>query len=101
METDEFESEQATQPIVERRMVDSRLAYLERRQEKFEDELKTISDLLKTIKNTILVIGFILSPTSFTSLINFIGRGEIPQYQQPPPSYPYRETPPNSIPPRP
>ena len=105
--------EQTSAPFVERRVNDSRIAYLERRQERFEEKIDgvagkvgEITDLLKTIKNTGLVIGFILSPTTFAQLVNFMGGGVLPthpQYQQPaqPPLPGYRGSDDSQMPPRP
>jgi hypothetical protein len=108
------ESQQTSAPFVERRMNDIRIASLERRQERFEEKIDgvagkvgEITDLLKTIKNTALVIGFILSPTTFAQLVNFMGGGVLPtqpQYQQPAqpplPGYP-RGSDDSQMPPRP
>jgi hypothetical protein len=109
---EDLDEQQTSAPFVERRLNDSRIAYLERRQERFEEKIDgvankvgEITDLLKTIKNTGLVIGFILSPTTFAQLINFMGGGVLPthqpQYQQPPPSNYPRGSDDSQMPPRP
>lgn len=99
--------DQTSESIVGKRLMESRLAYLERRQEKFEDKLDAITDLLKTIKNTGLAIGAILSPQTFAALFGFMSGGALPpnpQYQQPvqPPQQVYpRGTENQPLPPRP
>jgi uroporphyrinogen-III decarboxylase len=86
------ESQQTSAPFVERRVNDSRIAYLERRMERFEEKIDGVADkvgaitnILTQIRNTALAIGFILSPTTFAQLASFMGGGVLPQpqYQQP------------------
>jgi hypothetical protein len=107
-------TEQTSQQVVERRLNDTRINYLERRQDRFEERIDDVSqkitlvaDLLKTIRNTGLAIGFILSPSSFVAFSNFINGGALPphpQYQQPAqpqyPGYP-RGSDDSQVPPRP
>lgn len=101
------ENDQTAETIVGRRVMDTRLAYLERRQEKFEEKLDKITELLTWIRNTGMVIGFILSPSTFAQLMAFTSGGTLPthpQYQQPvqPPQQIYpRGTENQPLPPRP